>query len=77
MVGSIDHGSNPSAVIGCAPEGLDHSIDAALALLARRSFPPEMPVTHEFPLEGLRDAVQTGPDRHTSLAMKVVFRPNG
>lgn len=77
VVGSIDHGANPSAVIGCAPEGLDHSIDAALALLARRSFPPEVLVTHEFPLDGLRDAVQAGLDKHASQAMKVVFRPNG
>jgi threonine dehydrogenase-like Zn-dependent dehydrogenase len=40
LVGSIDHGSNPSAVMSRAPEGLDHSIDAALAVLARQGFPP-------------------------------------
>lgn len=77
LVGSIDHGSNPSSVMGRAPQGLDHSIDAALAVLARGAFPPEMLVTHEFPLEGYREAVQAGLDKNTSQAMKVVFRPNG
>jgi threonine dehydrogenase-like Zn-dependent dehydrogenase len=77
LVGSIDHGSNPSSVMGRAPQGLDHSIDAALAVLARGAFPPEMLVTHEFPLEGYREAVQAGLDKSTSQAMKVVFRPNG
>lgn len=77
VVGSVDHGSNPSSVIGRAPEGLDHSIDAALDVLARQAFPPEMLVTHEFPLEGYREAVRAGLDKGTSQAMKVVFRPNG
>jgi len=77
VVGSIDHGANPSSVIGRAPEGLDHSIDAALAVLAQQTFPPEVLVTHEFPLEGYREAVQAGLDKFTSKAMKVVFRPNG
>jgi threonine dehydrogenase-like Zn-dependent dehydrogenase len=77
LVGSIDHGSNPSSVMGRAPQGLDHSIDAALAVLARGAFPPEMLVTHEFPLEGYREAVQAGLDKNSSQAMKVVFRPNG
>jgi len=77
IVGSIDHGANPSSVIGRAPEGLDHSIDAALAVLARRTFPPELLVTHEFPLEDYRDAVGAGLAKGTSRAMKVVFRPNG
>lgn len=77
VVGSVDHGSNPSAVIGRAPEGLDHSIDAALAVLARRAFPPGVLVTHEFPLEEYREAVRAGLDKKSSQAMKVVFRPNG
>jgi threonine dehydrogenase-like Zn-dependent dehydrogenase len=76
LVGSIDHGSNPSSVIGRAPEGLDHSIDAALEILARQAVPPELLVTHEFPLEGYREAVRAGLDKKTSRAMKVVFRPN-
>ena len=77
VVGSVDHGSNPSSVIGRAPEGLDHSIDAALEVLARHAFPPDVLITHEFPLEGFREAVQAGLDKSASQAMKVVFRPNG
>jgi L-iditol 2-dehydrogenase len=77
VVGSIDHGANPSAVIGRAPEGLDHSVDAALEVLARQQFPPDLLVTHEYPLEGYRDAVQAGLDKKASKAVKVVFRPNG
>jgi threonine dehydrogenase-like Zn-dependent dehydrogenase len=76
VVGSVDHGSNPSSVIGRAPEGLDHSIDAALGVLARQSFPPDVLVTHEFPLEGYREAVRAGLDKRTSRAVKVVLRPN-
>ena len=41
------------------------------------TFPPEVLVTHEFPLEGYREAVRAGLDKNTSQAMKVVFRPNG
>jgi threonine dehydrogenase-like Zn-dependent dehydrogenase len=77
VVGSIDHGSNPSSVIGRAPEGLDHSVDAALAVLARQAFPPDLLITHEFPLEGYREAVRAGLDKKSSQAVKVVFRPNG
>ncbi len=77
VVGSVDHGSNPSSVMGRAPEGLDHSIDAALAVLAQGTFPSEVLVTHEFPLEGYREAVRAGLEKSTSQAMKVVFRPNG
>ena len=77
VVGSIDHGANPSSVIGRAPENLDHSVDAALEVLARQSFPPDLLITHEFPLEGYREAVRAGLDKKASLAMKVAFRPNG
>ena len=77
LVGSVDHGSNPSADMGRASGGPDHSIDAALALLAGQAVPPELLVTHEFPLEGYRDAVRAGLDKTSSQAMKVVFRPNG
>jgi threonine dehydrogenase-like Zn-dependent dehydrogenase len=76
VVGSLDHGANPSSVIGRAPEGLDHSVDAALEVLARQVFPPDVLITHEFPLEGYREAVQAGLDKKASQAMKVVFRPN-
>lgn len=77
VIGSIDHGSSPSSVIGRAAEGLDHSIDAALEVLARQPFPPDLLVTHEFPLEGYRDAVRAGLDKRESRAVKVAFRPNG
>ena len=77
VVGSVDHGSNPSSAIGRVPDGPDHSIDAALEVLARQSFPPEVLVTHEFPLEGYREAVRAALDKDVSRAMKVVFRPNG
>ena len=77
LVGSVDHGADPSSVMGRVPEGLDHSIDAALEVLAHPTFPPELLVTHEFPLEGYREAVRAGLDKGTSRALKVVFRPNG
>jgi threonine dehydrogenase-like Zn-dependent dehydrogenase len=77
VVGSIDHGANPSSVIGRAPEGLDHSIDAALDVLGRQTLPVDLLITHEFPLEGYREAVRAGLDKKSSQAMKVVFRPNG
>jgi threonine dehydrogenase-like Zn-dependent dehydrogenase len=32
-------------------------------------------VTHEFPLDRYRDAVETAIDRGSSHAIKVVFRP--
>ncbi len=77
VVGSVDHGSHPSSAMGRAPAGPDHSIDAALAVLARSTFPPDVLVTHEFPLEGYREAVRAGLDKNASQAMKVVFRPSG
>jgi L-iditol 2-dehydrogenase len=76
-VGSVDHGANPSATMGRAAVNHEHSIDAALDVLARQPFPPEVLVTHEFPLEGLRDAVRTGLDKKASRALKVTFRPAG
>lgn len=75
VVGSIDHGANPSSVIGRAPEGLTHSVDAALDVLRRQGFPPEVLVTHEFPLGAYREAVAAGLDKKSSKAMKVVFHP--
>jgi threonine dehydrogenase-like Zn-dependent dehydrogenase len=77
VVGSIDHGAAPSAAIGRAPAGVDHSIDAALDVLTRPSLPVGLLVTHQFPLEAYRDAVRAGLDKRTSGAVKVVFRPSG
>jgi threonine dehydrogenase-like Zn-dependent dehydrogenase len=75
MIGSIDHGRDPSAAIGRPPAAAEHSIDVALEVLARRAFPEDVLVTHEFPLEAYREAVATALDKSGSQAVKVVFRP--
>lgn len=75
VIGSVDHGAEPKASIGRAPGGRDHSIDVAYDILARRSFPEDAVVTHEFSLQQYREAVEAGLDKHTSRAVKVVFRP--
>ena len=77
VIGSVDHGRDPTASIGQAAPGRDHSIDVALDILAQRRFPDDAVVTHEFPLEAYRDAVGAGLDKAASEAVKVVFRPNG
>jgi len=76
IIGSVDHGRNPTASIGQAHPDQDHSIDVALGILARRSFPPDLIVTHEFPLAGYREAVRTALDKGASKAVKVVFHPS-
>ena len=76
VIGSVDHGRDPSASIGTAPPGRDHSIDVALDILGRRPFPDEVVVTHQFPLGSYRDAVAAGLDKGNSRAVKVVFRPD-
>jgi L-iditol 2-dehydrogenase len=77
LIGSVDHGRDPKASIGQATAGRDHSIDVALDILAKRAFPEDLVVTHEFPLEGYREAVAAGVDKRASKAIKVVFHPNG
>jgi threonine dehydrogenase-like Zn-dependent dehydrogenase len=77
LVGSVDHGRDPKASIGEASPGRDHSIDVALDILAKSSFPESAVVTHEFPLEAYREAVTAGVDKGTSKAVKVAFRPHG
>ena len=76
VIGSVDHGRNPSACIGRAHPERDHSIDVALDILARGSLPADLIVTHEFPLAGYREAVRTALDKGVSGAVKVVFRPS-
>ena len=76
LIGSVDHGRDPKASIGEAQPGRDHSIDVALDILARHSFPDGLVVTHEFPLEGVREAVSAGVNKNLSHAVKVAFRPN-
>jgi threonine dehydrogenase-like Zn-dependent dehydrogenase len=77
LIGSVDHGRDPKASIGEAWTGRDHSIDVALDILAKGAFPEEVVVTHEFPLEGYRDAVTAGINKGASKAVKIAFRPNG
>jgi threonine dehydrogenase-like Zn-dependent dehydrogenase len=50
-------------------------VDRALDVLAVGLLPHEVVVTHEFPLEEYRLAVETAIDRGNSHAIKVVFRP--
>ncbi len=75
LIGSVDHGRDPKASIGTAPRGRDHSIDVALDILKRSTFPEDSVVTHEFPLEAYREAVEAGIDKSASKAVKVAFRP--
>lgn len=75
VIGSVDHGRDPSAAIGDAVPGRDHSIDVALDILARPGVPADVVVTHEFPLAAYREAVGTALDKRASAAVKVVFRP--
>lgn len=77
VVGSIDHGANPSSVIRRATDVLEHSVDAALDVLARRALPTDLLITHEFPLESYREAIHAGLDKKTRQSIKVTFRPSG
>jgi threonine dehydrogenase-like Zn-dependent dehydrogenase len=49
-------------------------VDRALDVLGAGLLPDEV-VTHRFPLEEYRTAVETAIDRHNSHAIKVVFQP--
>lgn len=51
-----------------------HSIDQALEVLASGSVPADVLVTHEFPLDAWREALDTAMDRQAG-AIKVVLRP--
>jgi L-iditol 2-dehydrogenase len=75
LVGSIDHAVDSRSAPGLAGGSDRHSVDRALDILAAGLFPHEVVVTHEFPLEEYRDAVETAIDRDRSHAIKVVFRP--
>jgi threonine dehydrogenase-like Zn-dependent dehydrogenase len=50
-------------------------VDRALDVMAAGLLPYDVVVTHQFPLEEYRTAVETAIDRGTSHAIKVVFRP--
>jgi L-iditol 2-dehydrogenase len=71
LVGSIDHSIDPG------PNGeAGHSVARALDILATGALPHEVVVTHEFPVESYREAIETALDKKSG-AIKVVFRPNG
>ncbi len=70
LVGAVNH-----AVDGGPAGGPSrHSVDRALDVLAAGLLSHEAVVTHEFPLESVRDAVATAIDKRGSGAIKVVFR---
>ncbi len=75
LVGSIDHTVDARSAPGLAGGPDRHSVDRALDVLAAGFLPYDVVVTHEFPLEQYRDAVQTAIDRGSSRSIKVVFRP--
>ena len=57
-----------------AHDGGSHSIDRALELVAMEAYPASTLVTHRFPLEEVRAAVETAGDRAAG-AIKVVLQP--
>ncbi len=75
LVGSIDHTVDTSSAPGLAGGPGRHSVDRAIDILSAGLLPDAVVVTHEFPLEGYREAVGAAIDRHESHAIKVVFRP--
>jgi threonine dehydrogenase-like Zn-dependent dehydrogenase len=74
LVGSIDHTIDSGSAPGLAGGANRHSVDRALDVLAAGLVPYDVIVTHEFPLEAYRSAIETAIDRENSQAIKVVFR---
>ncbi len=74
LVGSIDHTVDAGSAPGLAGGPGRHSVDRALDILAAGLL-NEAVITHQFPLEEYRTAVETAIDRDRSHAIKVVFRP--
>jgi threonine dehydrogenase-like Zn-dependent dehydrogenase len=75
LVGSIDHTVDAGSAPGLAGGPDRHSVDRALDMLAAGLLPHDVVVTHEFPLDEYRRAIETAIDRGSSHAIKVVFRP--
>jgi len=75
LVGSIDHNADARSAPGLAGAPDRHSVDRALDILAAGLLPQAVVVTHEFPLEDYRTAIETGINRKASQAIKVVFLP--
>jgi threonine dehydrogenase-like Zn-dependent dehydrogenase len=75
LVGSIDHTVDAGSAPGLAGAPDQHSVDRALEVLAAGLLSADVVVTHEFPLDAHRTAVDTAIDRGGAHAIKVVFRP--
>jgi threonine dehydrogenase-like Zn-dependent dehydrogenase len=75
LVGSIDHCLDTGTAPGTGGGPSRHSIDRALDILTAGLLPDDLVVTHEFPLDGYRDAIETALDRSRTHAIKVVFHP--
>ena len=75
LIGSIDHTVDAGSAPGLAGSAGRHSVDRALDILAAGLMPDDVVVTHEFPLDDYRLAVETAIDRGNSRAIKVVIRP--
>jgi threonine dehydrogenase-like Zn-dependent dehydrogenase len=71
----MDHTVDAGSAPGLAGGPDRHSVDRALDVLAAGLLPHDVVVTHEFPLEDYRTAVETAIERSNSGAFKVVFRP--
>ena len=72
LVGAINHSFDPGPFGGPTR----HSVARAVDILASGALPDDVVVTHNFPLEDLREAIAVALDRGSG-AIKVVFRPNG
>jgi L-iditol 2-dehydrogenase len=75
LVGSIDHSVDSGSTPGLGGGAGLHSMDRAIQLLAAGLLPERVVVTHEYPLDSYREAIETAIDRQGSRAIKVVFRP--
>jgi L-iditol 2-dehydrogenase len=75
LVGAVDHAMDRGPAPGLAGGPDRHSVDRALDILGAGLLPHEVVVTHEFPLESYRTAVETAIDRGASQAIKVVLTP--
>ncbi|MGI8793462.1 MAG: zinc-binding dehydrogenase, partial [Acidimicrobiales bacterium] len=70
LVGSFCHAHDPGP--GGGPDA--HSIDRALAIMAAGGFPADLLITHRFPLDDFRTAIEVGMDRAAG-AIKVTLHP--
>ncbi len=71
LVGAVRHSTDPDRDGGPTR----HSIDRALEILAEGGLPDDVVITHRFPLDAYREAIETALDRGSG-SIKVVFTPN-